>query len=379
MKVIFVDDEKMILNGLKRYFYKTDWDIVYADSGAKALEILTEFKADFIITDMRMPQMNGAQLLERVTELYPATVRIVLSGHADLDLSVQASSVAHQWYSKPCNLEVLKTELLQINEVRNSLSYSTIQKQLGSVKYLPSAPRLFIKINALLRDKTVSMSAISKLIAEQPALTAKVLQLVNSSFFITGSKITKIEDAIIRLGADVICNIVTIAEIYSTTQSGSREYLEEALNRGMQVAKLASAIALAPKQDEAMLIGLLHNIGELVFCQIAPSKIDTYLSKRDIGLDNSELEKELFRIDSIHITSYLLHLWHFPYSIIRSINLQDNTDKLLQEELGCSVALHLAKMVQSGKNIDERLINKFDLADKLENWRSDAEAINETS
>jgi len=370
MKVMFVDDESFILSALKRSFFRSKWDIAYANSGPQALEQLENFAADFVVTDMRMPGMNGAELLEKISEQYASTVRIVLSGHADADLSLRASYVAHQWYSKPCDPETLKVEIERINDIRCTLPYEKTQELLGSVKSLPSVPRLFIKLKTLLQESSVTMEDISEAISENPSLTAKVLQVANSSFFVTGSNVTKIEDAIIRLGTDVVCNIVAVAEIYSNVSSELEPYFDDILNRALGTAKLAAKIVDKANKEEAMLAGLLHNIGELVLYQIEPTRIEEYLAKRKVGTDNTVLERSLFQVDSIQVVSYLLHLWHFPYSFIKVINLQNNLDKLVGESFGSALAVHIAKTLQSAQTLDDTLAKRADVVNELEAWQA---------
>lgn len=362
---MFVDDDVSILSAFKRAFFRSGWDLKYAKSGPEALEQLKNFQADFVITDMKMPGMNGAELLELVSERYPTALRIVLSGHANTELSVRASYVAHQWYDKPCNLELLKSEIERINEVRASLPYEKVQALLGSVNSLPSVPKLFIKLKAMLHKQSISMEDIAVEISKNPSLTAKVLQVANTSFFVTGVNVTKVEDAIIRLGTDVICNIVAIAEMYSNMGDTSNTYIAEILTRAIDTANVAASIAGNPMKDEAMLAGLLHNLGELLLPEISPENMEEYLAKRVVGADNTVLETSLFQVDNTQITSYLLHLWHFPYSLIRSITLQNNIEKLETENLGNEVILHLAKSIQSNQELDERLVNRKEISTKL--------------
>ncbi len=101
-QILFVDDEPMLLQGLQRMLrpFKSEWDMAFVESGQEALNKLREHPFDVIVTDMRMPGMNGAELLKEVVRLYPSMVRIVLSGHADKELVSQCVGVAHQYVSK---------------------------------------------------------------------------------------------------------------------------------------------------------------------------------------------------------------------------------------------------------------------------------------
>lgn len=111
--ILFVDDEPKLLDGLRRLLfpYSGLWEMEFASSGTEALRILAASTFDVVIADMRMPGMNGAELLNQVAKLYPQMVRMILSGTWQQDLRIQAAMIAHQYLSKPCDPEVLKATL----------------------------------------------------------------------------------------------------------------------------------------------------------------------------------------------------------------------------------------------------------------------------
>jgi CheY-like chemotaxis protein len=82
---------------------QAEWDMEFVAGGAQALERMAQAPFDVVVTDMRMPGMNGAELLEEVMRRYPKTVRMVLSGHADKDLILRCVNSTHQYLSKPCD------------------------------------------------------------------------------------------------------------------------------------------------------------------------------------------------------------------------------------------------------------------------------------
>jgi HD-like signal output (HDOD) protein len=146
-------------------------------------------------------------------------------------------------------------------------------------------------------------------------------------------------------------------------------FLQETLQRGLKIAKLASAIAGKPNQSVAMLAGILHNIGELILWQINPDGMDNYLDKRKLGQDNTQLEKQIFKVDNIQITTYLLHLWHFPYTIIECITLHNKIDKLTHYDFGSAAAIYIARMIINGQDVDEAIISHFGISEQLNQWR----------
>ena len=102
---------------------KEGWDeceLVFATSGGEALQLMATEPFDVIVTDMRMPGMDGAQLLEEVSRIHPKTVRIVLSGQADQDSMFRAVRTTHQYLSKPCNAETLKSTVERVCKLQDS-------------------------------------------------------------------------------------------------------------------------------------------------------------------------------------------------------------------------------------------------------------------
>jgi YesN/AraC family two-component response regulator len=108
-RVLFVDDEANLLEGLKRIFRKKkdDWEMVFLDEGVKALDYLSKNTIDFLITDYKMPGMNGLELLTHVKEKYPKIKRVILSGQSEEEIFDRASVLAHKYLSKPCDAEDL--------------------------------------------------------------------------------------------------------------------------------------------------------------------------------------------------------------------------------------------------------------------------------
>ena len=113
--VMLVDDEESILNSLRRLLRGQPYDVVLATSGAQALEIMATRPIDLVMSDARMPGMDGATLLAEVHRLYPATGRILLTGYADLTTIIKAinDGQIHRYISKPWNDEELQLVLQQ--------------------------------------------------------------------------------------------------------------------------------------------------------------------------------------------------------------------------------------------------------------------------
>ena len=100
-RVLFVDDEVGVLQGLSRLLFEMDdWDMVFVDSGDKALDALRRARFDVIVSDMCMPGMDGAMLLSRVHAESPGVVRIILTGHSELEATFRAMPAAHSFLTR---------------------------------------------------------------------------------------------------------------------------------------------------------------------------------------------------------------------------------------------------------------------------------------
>ncbi|MEM8546876.1 MAG: response regulator, partial [Pseudomonadota bacterium] len=184
-RIIFVDDEANILSGLKRMLrpMRKEWDMHFAGGAEDALAKMAEEPFDIVVTDMRMPGRDGAWLLEQVKEQYPDTARIVLSGHAEHDMTVRSVAAAHQFLAKPCDADTLRATVLRTCRLRDMMANKPLQRLATSIGQLPSVPEIYREMSAEMAKPEPSLKAIGKIVGSDLAMSAKVLQLVNSAFF----------------------------------------------------------------------------------------------------------------------------------------------------------------------------------------------------
>src|SRR6185436_18972197 len=142
-----VDDEALVLQGLQRMLrpWRDEWEMEFVDSGAEALERMAQLPFDVVVSDMRMPGMNGAELLGEVMRRHPKTVRLILSGHADKDLILKCVGSTHQYLAKPCDAEALKATVLRAASVENTLHDEKLQALVAQMDNLPSIPSLYVQ------------------------------------------------------------------------------------------------------------------------------------------------------------------------------------------------------------------------------------------
>jgi DNA-binding NtrC family response regulator len=121
-RILFVDDEPAILDALRRSFriHRSRWQMEFAISAARALEVLAADSVDVVVTDFRMPEMDGGQLLGLVRERWPHTARLILSGYSGLQDALTTGGLAHEYLNKPCSSEELEGAIERMLSFRRS-------------------------------------------------------------------------------------------------------------------------------------------------------------------------------------------------------------------------------------------------------------------
>ncbi|MFW6256282.1 MAG: response regulator, partial [Candidatus Sumerlaeota bacterium] len=138
-RILFVDDEERVLEAIRRMMrpMRKEWDVEAVNSGKKALEILENEKFDVIVSDIKMPGMDGAQLLDLVRRKYPGIARVVLSGHADKEVIIKLVGTVHQYLSKPCNGEALKNVVARACQMSNLMASERMRNVVSQIDSLP--------------------------------------------------------------------------------------------------------------------------------------------------------------------------------------------------------------------------------------------------
>jgi HD-like signal output (HDOD) protein len=353
-RVLFVDDEQPVLEALRARLHRLHgkWNMDFVHSGALALERMHERPYDVIVTDMRMPGMDGAQLLEAVGQRWPETVRIVLSGCAELEQAVRLVPIAHQYVSKPCEPTQLETVVDRCLLLHDVLNEPRLRALVGRLRRLPMLPRIYSALQAVIKDENATIAQAADVVSADPALAARVLQLVNSAFFRLARRISNIEQAVSYLGFQAIRNLATTAEIFSQWRGGSCAGLDlERLQRhGQAVAAATGALtAGTPIADDALLAGLLHDIGYWVLAQECPQDLSAAVKlAAQEGIALHAAENRVFGASHAEIGAYLLGIWGLPYAVVEAVAHHHQPQRVVHTEFDVLGALVIGHALATG-------------------------------
>jgi HD-like signal output (HDOD) protein len=361
-KVIFVDDEPNILDGLRRMLrsLRNEYDMHFVAGGNEALELMAQQRFDVIVSDMRMPGMDGAQLLEIIQKNHPHTIRIMLTGQADQDSIYRTVGVVHQFLSKPCDPDQLKNILIQTAALQDMLFDGSLKDLISQLGKLPSLPSTYSRLQKAMAMPDVEISELAEIIAKDIAMTAKVLQLVNSSFFGMYTKVDSAARAVALLGLDTIKVLVLSLELFSKIKVPEQVFqIDQLWSHSLVVGKVAKAIAASQTNSKEMisdtfLAGTLHDLGKLILLSSLP---DQYHQVIDMAIERNitmpEAERSVFDATQSSVGSYLVGLWGFSNPIIEAIGFQNNIDKYPATTFTPALALHAANVLYYRNQPDE--------------------------
>jgi HD-like signal output (HDOD) protein len=324
-RVLFVDDDPGMLDGLRTRFrrMRNVWEMEFVASGAAALERLERQAFDVIVTDQRMPEMDGATLLQTVLERWPHCIRIVLSGYAEPEQILRLVPVAHQYVSKPCDPEQLECIVERCTALQAMLRQPVLRELVGRMGAVPTAPRTFAELQRAMSSETVSVDEIAALVERDTLLAAKVLQIVNSGFFRVPRRIQGLKQAVAYLGLNTVRSLVVSAEVFSKWAPPSSHLLSLDTLQAHATQTAAAVVSLVKDPtvaNDALMAALLHDIGYIVLSHGCPDELmqaQRLSIVRSLPMD--EAEREILGASHAEIGAYLLGVWGFPTSIVEAV------------------------------------------------------------
>ena len=322
-RVLFVDDEPQVLQGLRATLYtrRKEWDMHFAGGGAQAMELMQSSPFDVLVTDLRMPSVNGTALVAWTRSNSPDTIRIVLSGYADEEQSRQLVSIAHRYLCKPCDPKQLEECVDRCLTTRAFIQSDELRAQLGSVGTLPPIPATFAALQRALADPGTDSSKIAAIVQKDTAIATKILQACNSAFFRLPRRVASIQQAVTYLGSSTIRSMVLSAEIFGAGQSVCEALdLSQLQRHALSVAAVVrSLMGNTAQAEEAFLAGLLHDVGFLLLGQLFKEKMQLALEACAAGMPLVEAERKFVGVDHGTAGAYLLGLWGLPFEVVEAV------------------------------------------------------------
>jgi len=352
--LLFVDDERPVLDGMRRKLSDQEdrWNMLFANSGSEALEIMDAQPVDVVITDMRMPGMDGAALLDEVRQRHPSAARFILSGYSEREAIYRTLGPAHQYFAKPCDAQLLIEAVERTLTIRTRLQSPDLLALISGAKTIPALPRALSELFERLQSPNGSAADIARIISADIGMTAQVLKLVNSAYFFVPSKVSDVLQAVRLLGFELIRSVAVLAGVFEAFHTSGIDMAAvlQLGNRSMMIGAVAKRIAEMEKLDAAAVdqsqcAGMLSHIGSLILFANRPEEMKSL--RRELDASGGELilaERRIFGACHSELGACLLSLWGFGDPVVEAV-LEHHRPSAVERpaKIGPTAVVHAAQ------------------------------------
>lgn len=394
-RILFVDDEPNVLAALRRMFYdmRGVWDMAFATDGPMGLTMIAEQPFDVVVTDMRMPGMDGAMFLREAQLANPGAIRIVLSGHSDRDMILQTVRPAHQFLPKPCQPAELKAVIDRGLALREVFLDDRVKHVVSKLDRLPTVPRLYAALLDALSREDPSLREVAGLIAQDVGMSAGILKLVNSAFFGLRTHVASPAHAVNLLGLEIVKALVLGIGLFDRFDKDAfRDFdLEKLWGHSFGTGRLAREIAecegaSAGDREICYIAGLLHDVGKLVMATNFPEPYREVIRGSQEGLGTIlDMERQMFGASHAEVGAYLLGLWGVEDPVVRAVYLHHEPGRDRRAGFSPLLAVHVANRLEhelvvihqgyAVNPLDDLYLAASGLSGRLPAWREVCQAV----
>ena len=355
--ILFVDDEPNVLSSVRRLLRREGWNLLTAGSGREGLEVLAANPVDLVVSDMRMPEMDGAAFLRQVKECYPAVIRIVLTGYSERQAVTRAFAEAdlHEMISKPWDDDELREILrdaLQQSASQEGAAHG-LHQLINDIDTLPALPQVYAQVRAALKEAAEpSAESVARIILREPTMAARILRIANSAFFGQRRRIETLSRAIVVLGFDMVANLVLSTAVFQDLMDGGVPGFDHSALWRHSVGCGLATRAIEEKRggdirrlEEAALAGLLHDLGKLIFARFMPDRFSNALvtaARQQAPL--VEVEEGILGATHAAVGGYLADWWNLPAPIADALRWHHDPARS-EHDVHLVIAVHLADVL----------------------------------
>lgn len=351
-RILFVDDEGNVLDGIRRMLHacRERWEMEFVTSGRAALQACSERSFYVVVLDLRMPEMDGAQLLSEIRDCHSGAARIVLSGYSDEALTALDVSVAHRVLSKPCEALEMKETIERVCALQEVIGQSAMRRVIGTLGALPTLSTTYLELNRAVRGKDASVAEVAKIIEKDVGMSAKILHVVRCGFFGGGLRVSSVAQAVDYLGVDVIKTLALQSETFRALLP--REGIPACYWKQMQkhsqcAAVIAGALPVAREIREVTIVAaLLHDAGIFALASSMPDQFAVVPGEMErTKCTQVEAEERLLGISHAEVGAYLLGLWGMSSMAVEAIAHHHHPSRIRRQGLDCLLAVYVSDLM----------------------------------
>lgn len=353
--IVLVDDDPKMGERLRRLLkpLETNWNMINVVSWQEALAALAAQRCDVIMTDMRMSEKDGIELLEEVRTEYPHVVRVLLTDPSDQE-KLRSVGSAHQCLPKSSSLEAFESTVTRACAIQALLTNNVLLKLVSGMQTIPSLPTLYREVMDELQSSEASIEKIGQIISKDLGMLTKILQVVNSPFYGLPRRISSATQAVALLGLETIKSLVLSMKVFAQFESSSQTFfsLDILWNHGMTSGRYARIIAKEQGADvrvieDAFTAGLLHDVGLLVLATNIPDKYtETLAVMQNEGITEWGAERQVLGATHAEIGGYLLGMWGLSDPIVEAVAFHHDPGRSTGHTFSPLTAVHIANVLE---------------------------------
>jgi HD-like signal output (HDOD) protein len=320
--ILFVDDERNILKSLNKAFENTDYEVIFAEGGEEAIEILGQRPVNLIITDVKMPNMDGFELLQKVKRSYPLVLRVALSGYSDNKRVFDAldNNLVKIYMLKPWNSKDLLATIDRLFHLEETFEDKKLLQLINELSELPTVPSLYSTLVHLV-EKDAPIEQIANVIEEDQSIASRILKVANSAFY--AAKTGSVHQAIMYIGLTNVKNIILTNAVFSNfmADKAKMDMVWRHVNVTNKLINEIYKLCLDKKMPNTFASsGLLHDIGKVVIMHHLGDRYDeiTMALEENSEIQLSDEEKRILGVDHQKVGGYLLNWWGIPLPIVEA-------------------------------------------------------------
>jgi putative nucleotidyltransferase with HDIG domain len=398
LRVMIVDDDADALYRTQQMLrsHRRDWQMKFCFGPEPALDALAAEPYDVVVADLKMPGADGAELLACVRDLYPDAVRLMVCNPAEQTELLRSIGPAHQYLAKPVDPNAFHEAIARAGLLNKRLTKPGLKALISQVNTLPSLPAVYVELMAEMRNEEASVTRIAGLISRDVGMTAKVLQLVNSSFFGLAVHVHDVKHAAALLGLNALKPLVLSAGVFRQLEESrvpaalAEQVLEHSLAVGCLAREIAEAEGLSRDEaDDALLAGILHDVGKLVLADHFGrdyALVCLAADKTSLPLLSAELDQ--FDASHADVGGYLLGLWGLPQDLIEAVAFHHDPAAHELDRFSPLTAVHAANALVHGRDepgdadgpapprkLDRRYLERLRCIQRVPAWQEFAAAM----
>ncbi len=361
------------------------WELTTCRTPDEAMAAIGARPFDAVVSAAPVPSVEALKILIQAKEAHPATVRLLVTADIGNRATVNVTSVAHEHLSAPVSPDSFDQAYSRAASMYQHLSSVRVRSAMAKVKSLPAFPRIYNQIVDELESGDGNLDRIARIVLQDPGLTARVLQLVNSPFYGLRRQVSETAKAVGLLGIQNLLSMVLAMEVFSEfTSSTARLNLNRLWTHAATVALWAKKIAQAEgrtteEANEAFVAGMLHDCGRMVLAHSFPEHHASFVRQLEHAeVPFIELEHSTMGANHAEVGAYLLDSWQLPTPIVEAVAFHHNPSDSCLSRYAPLTAVHAAEVfhdafgadgVERRLSLDMAYLERIGLAHRVEAWR----------